>query len=390
MDSPHPPPPSPPMRFGGPFLWMGPRQVDIDNGVDDDGDDGEVDDDGDDNTSYLGSALSQFMERQAVFSSGKDDVYTGSLGFGDEGDACMYKVYPKLSNSCKDAISDLYDFREDYVYDNPMAMGAPASASATAFHYARRGHAGMALGFVTLLILGLYVTFKRREKSHQIRRVLDVIDGNPQLKQQVEELAGCEIPRHNSGWKAIRNLFQRGFRGILYVACIIFAAFAIAIVSLITSTAIVGAMSHLPAECEGVVQDDEECQGPSPFFALTVLFIVVAVNMYLCALLARAFRCWGNRNIDESDHLLSYSSNNGAGGGDGLHYVALSGTDDHQHSGVHEMGSVQNPAMVPTVVNSGSNSHSYKSPQPPQRGEQVIVDGHLVRAVPVGTGVTMI
>ena len=170
----------------GPHAGTDPDGIDVD---DDDDDDVDVDDD-----------LSQFLSRPLPTSAyASRDKYTGSLGYGRDGDACMYRVYPKLAHRCKAAITELYDFREEYVESNPVMM------SSSPYHYVKHHNPVVAISFVTLLVLALFVTFKKRQKNQQIRRVLDVIDGNPSLKAQVEGLAGCDIPLHNSGWKDCKH-----------------------------------------------------------------------------------------------------------------------------------------------------------------------------------------
>jgi len=379
---PPPPPPPPPhgpphdinphVRIGGPFLVPGASGVsnhDIDDGGDDKrvGCEEDVDNNDDD------SDISLFLKRPQPSKS--RDVFSGSLGYGPGGDMCMYRAYPKLSSQCKAAITDLYDFRQEYVESNPVTM------SASPYHVVKHhaGHPAVAVSVVTFLVLGLFVTFRRRQKNVQIRKVLDVIDGNPALKAQVEALAGCEIPKHNSGWKAIAGIFKSGFKGVFYIMCCVILCFVIAVVSLICTSHIVGAIYDIPAGCDSLPDDDPACQGPSPFFALFILLCVIAVNIYLSVLAIHACRLQGRRRVDQ---LPPSPTQADVSHGD---YVALSGTESEMES----FHGGQVPTIVSTTTTVTTTKEQERRPGAQEQAPQGVVTGRLVRAMPV-SGFSMI
>jgi len=324
-----------------------------------------------------------------------DNIYGGSLGFGEEGDACMYKAYPRLSQTCKGAISDLYDFRDNFY----------AASQPSIIHPYHRHHGFFLFGLLIFGLIFFTISYKRDKKTKQIRKILDVIDANPNLKSQVQELAGCDIPEHNSGWKSIGSLVRSSLQNGCKLVTLIIASIFVVVTSLITTCLILAAMSKPPVGCEehppvaGHGEDiDDECsrEGPGIIVALLLLFAIASAEVYILYFLVTACKSLRRRrnlasassegnSPNLSDSYFSYPSESHAGD-----YVALSGTEHFEHQ--QELASM-GPAP-PTVVPDDHNQHyaQYSHPVTPKdpgqqqpRLPEGVVTGKLVRAVPVSS-----
>ena len=102
-------------------------------------------------------------------------------------------------------------------------------------------------------------------KDQQIRKILDVIDSNPNLKSQVEELAGCEIPNTTAagrpwlpGWGS--HELRGAVRGGVLVVFV-------AVTSILITCAILAALSEPPEDChqyEAYEGEDDPAPGVAP------------------------------------------------------------------------------------------------------------------------------
>lgn len=352
------------------FRWMRYAGSHLGTDVEEDGEyDDVIAEDKDGDTPYiLGQPLLQ------------DDIYSGSLGFGDEGDTCMYSYYPQLSQPCKGAISDLYDFREDYY----------ASTQPSILHPYHRHHGGFVIAMIVCaLVIGI-VGYKRGQKTKQIRKILDVIDANPNLKSQVEELAGCEIPEHNSGWKSAGSFARSTLRNSFKLIALVFVSTFVVVTSLIITCLILAAMSEPPEGCDDYSPAEQTGEdpndicsrhGPGIFVALLLLFTVASTEVYIlyflstaCGRLIRRRRTLPSSSDGNSLGMYATYFGDSSTTGDGGDYVALSGTESSAHQ--QEMTS-----MSPTVV----PDHRPPPQQQQQRLPDGVVTGKLVRAVPVSS-----
>jgi hypothetical protein len=119
-----------------------------------------------------------------------------------------------------------------------------------------------------------------------IRRILTVIEANPELRAQVESAAGCQIPpRSKCGGKCSSNakcLFGKVGKALLFVLAFYF----VLLTSFGVTTAILHHMSPPPEVCEA--RGDPHC-GPGIFAALLLLGAVVAGEVALLSYVGRTF-----------------------------------------------------------------------------------------------------
>jgi hypothetical protein len=374
------PKPNPHEGFHEDIRWR--AHVDTDNSDSDSDDDDDDDDDDDTNKAHS-------MGKPWL----KDTSYAGSLGFGEDGDACMYEVFPQLSTECKSAVSDMYDFRDDYFIAAQEAM-AP---------HGYRHHHGHGFGLLLACIIFFVFAYKRRKKSQQIRKILNVIDANPHLKSQVEELAGCEIPEHNSGWKSTGACFRGMCKNAVMVATLFVLSLFVMFTSLLISIAIVSIFASPPDGCSQFADDgDDPCAkgAPTILFSLFTLFAVVCGEVYLLYGLLRACRCVGGSNDGggspdsprDASHwrrflpsVMGQSSPGGSNEGGDHSYAALSGTE-HEMTNYAAPGSSSSPhAESPTVVRGPLKTASVAAAGQAQDLPQGVVTGRMVRAVPVSS-----
>lgn len=114
------------------------------------------------------------------------DRFKGYIGYGLQGDMCMYSNFDNLSQGCQSAINDLFVVRQQFVQDNQE-------------HAA--GHNGHhAFVFISLIVLSicLLVRLTRkilyRDHRRKLKHIMNTIVKSPSLKAAVEAEAKCEVP----------------------------------------------------------------------------------------------------------------------------------------------------------------------------------------------------
>lgn len=95
-----------------------------------------------------------------------DVWFQGSLGFGHDGDICLYENFHKISPECQFAVRDLHELRGTYWQQEVDAREGPPP-----------GHACFLFGFISLaLLLSLiFYNLKTRKMRQQTRAVMDAM-----------------------------------------------------------------------------------------------------------------------------------------------------------------------------------------------------------------------
>jgi hypothetical protein len=106
----------------------------------------------------------------------EEDVwFSGSLGFGQDGDMCLYENLPKVSNQCQFAVRDLHALRSTYWQQEVNSREGPPM-----------GHPCFLFVLVSaaLLFFLVFYNLKTRKMRKLNRAVMDAIESNPQLRAQ--------------------------------------------------------------------------------------------------------------------------------------------------------------------------------------------------------------
>lgn len=193
-----------------------------------------------------------------------DDIFVGAIGYGAASDACMYQNYQQLSVPCQQSIVSLYKVRSEYW----AASQAPPPPPPHDFHH----HFSLLPWIYFFLIaVGLrkvvygHKCGEHRQRREKVVKVLETIKANPALRAAVESEAGVEIPDLPAMGCKGRGKCGGCLKKFLFVVFHAAIVFLIGISSLIFT----GMMLH------------SLVSPPSPFFALFVLFGIVAAEIFL-------------------------------------------------------------------------------------------------------------
>lgn len=237
-------------------------------------------------------APEQMRPPDSEFDSPEGIDLVPSLGFGSTGDSCMLTNFHLLSAPCQGSLVQLGQVRANYLFDTYSAsvhsMADDWGHSWEHDHH-HHGHPILALG----LLGGLgYYFYRRHQKMKDIRRILTVIEANPELRAQVESAAGCKIPpRGKCGGQCsstAKCLASRVGKAVLFVVAFYF----VLLTSFGITTAILHHMSPPPEVCQA--RGDPNC-GPGIVAALILLGAVAAGEVALLAYVGRTFcsKCCG-------------------------------------------------------------------------------------------------
>jgi hypothetical protein len=117
-------------------------------------------------------------------SNGEPVQYMAPLGFGENGDICVYENYNSLSYSCQEAISIVYDLHNQYSEEEEEMHGPPRPM---------------------ILLIGILLTLviirsccrlcgPGAKRHAKMRAIMDAIRADPELKSRVEAASGETIP----------------------------------------------------------------------------------------------------------------------------------------------------------------------------------------------------
>ena len=229
-------------------------------------------------------------------------TYTGSLGYGIEGDACLMQNYPSLSQACKNSFQELGAVRTDYI-SSTVDEEFMGYADSNGWHEGYSHHHGHPI--FMLLIIGLigYFMYQRHQKMKKIRRILTVIEGNPSLKAQVESAAGCEIPPHSKmlggACGAVKCIAKACGKTVLVVS----AFFFVLVTSITIAAIIVKSMGGSDCPPESNSNDCDHHGGPDIGGALLVWILVAATEITLLGFFGKAIRsrCCSTACADNED-----------------------------------------------------------------------------------------
>jgi hypothetical protein len=147
----------------------------------------------------------------------KDDLFAGSIGYGEYGDSCIYQNIDNLSQPCFNAVQDLYVLREQYWEEEQQIQNH------------QHGHFFVLLMFF-LLISAMIRKCIYHKRNKKVESLLKVINANPSLKSSLEAEIGSSLPKVTSSCKerCIR-LFYGLFIMIASFMSLIFIFFALVI-----------------------------------------------------------------------------------------------------------------------------------------------------------------
>jgi len=207
-----------------------------------------------------------------------DTYFAGAIGFGAEGDMCLYRHLESLSPPCVSAVADLYSLRSQYW----AADQAPKPPHC--------GAMPVLLFLLGLLGLGLFVKKMRCHKRNKaVNSFLTAIHANPQLKAAVEQHTHQVVPEPQGPSPCV----GRG--------CRLLRALGLAVGVLLASLLI--AVSSLEVTGHIIDHLDRHNEEPGPVSALAALMIltaVCAIHVSLFFLAVRFLRCLWARFVASS------------------------------------------------------------------------------------------
>jgi len=110
-----------------------------------------------------------------------DEEYNGELLWGPIGDRCMYDNFDTLSQGCKDAITDVYVIRDQYMNEEENS---------------HRGNVAIFWFFV--IAICVVACFKRKARIAKYEKDLamyNAMQENPALKEQMEKASGVVMEK---------------------------------------------------------------------------------------------------------------------------------------------------------------------------------------------------
>jgi hypothetical protein len=245
------------------------------------------------------------------------------LGFGFDGDMCLFDNIDRVSPQCQASINDMQ------AYVNDMDLDDDNGCHMLPFI--------LVLLFVSLM---LRCIARRRMVNRQdsLHKTLAAIHASPELKAKVEAASGIPVPPTLPACRARTAMAQKPW----YVKlCCVIGCLAAGIVMAVTSMIITGAIVN------GIYDNDSDDDDASPIVVLAILFSVLTVEMLLVRRLRVAFCAYmdsSSPNVTASSG--SSSTGNGSNGGFRLPEV------------FQRMRSVQISNLLPSRSRSLSSSSS--------------------------------
>jgi hypothetical protein len=208
----------------------------------------------------------------------EDRSFPGALGFGAQGDLCMYQHIDQLSAPCLGAISDVHALRQQYWQEESSAV----------YH----GHGLMLVklgaklvGGIALLALACRVFTRKRHRATY--KLLAGLNANPELKAKVESELGVTVPPHGASKCAMRSksCCQRLLLALALLVFTLVASLCISISSLELTCAIVDRLDspHVDPQTGQAVASSET----SPAVAMLILFLICSSEVLLLGLFIR-------------------------------------------------------------------------------------------------------
>jgi hypothetical protein len=130
----------------------------------------------------LFSSDSSSFDGSSIF--GKKNGFPGMrIGFGSfENDQCMMSYIMELSSECQSSINEILELNEDYKYQNQMDSQNQGC----------RG--GLIVLFLIILVLLPCIAHRRRRHFMKMKKFVDVMYENPEVRGVVEGIVGEQLP----------------------------------------------------------------------------------------------------------------------------------------------------------------------------------------------------
>lgn len=209
----------------------------------------------------------------------EDSFFPGALGFGADGDKCLYDQLPGLSPPCINSINRLYDLREQYWNQNQELEEQAATSHHGTFIVFLLGAFAL---FLVFRVFGL------KKKNKRTNKLLHALHADKQLKASVEAQTGMAIPEAEHCPLSTTNgnvsVCGKIVRLAVIFCVVVVSSFIISISSLEITACILDAMDGQGGE--------SSYQSPptSPLAALIILLLVCSVEIGLFFLLLRGVR----------------------------------------------------------------------------------------------------
>ena len=220
----------------------------------------------------------------------EDHYFSGALGFGAEGDMCMYQNADQLSDPCVKAISNVYELRDEY------------------WHESNGPHHCHGIFFILLALFGLIYGIRRFKTRHQRKAAHNLLVGlnnDPELKKAVEAKLGITVPpapvcpfhaNNSNGTSPAYSCFTKFLYTIFVLIMAFVASFFITITSLIVTGIIVrGTGMEVVNNETGEVEKQ-----PNGFVVILILFTLSFIQVRILAKLVRRFKAWYRVNYGDS------------------------------------------------------------------------------------------
>lgn len=213
----------------------------------------------------------------------EDHSFDGSLGFGADGDMCLYKGMAdgRVSDPCIDAVADLYELRAEYWQESQQPQG----------HH----HGGFFLLLVLAVLVGcLARRFLRCRHDRKVRSLLTALHTHPALKAAVEAETGVTVPepvphlcgaRQQGGGRCSQSAVMRFAKVTAMFIGLLVLSFWLSFAALeITMHVVHGMDEHAPTDPTG------EPQYTSPVAAMAILLLVITAEITAVALVFRGLK----------------------------------------------------------------------------------------------------
>lgn len=247
----------------------------------------------------------------------EDHSFAGALGFGARGDMCMYNNFDSLSSSCKAAISDVHQLREEY-WSNHVS---------STVHYHHHSIIMPILALVGLVTLVKRCCMHKRHKA--VKEFLKGIHADPELKKTVEARLGKVVPESVQCVHEQQGLCKRVLTFVAFFIFALLASFVITITSLELTSFIVTKMDENASS-------EDELVGPNT--AMFILFAICTAQVALLSgLIYKLKQKWLQRRNNQMtpsapsltaatayhNNISGSSDGNSRPGGNGLRYVPV-------------------------------------------------------------------
>ena len=236
----------------------------------------------------------------------EDRSFQGSLGFGSEGDLCLYRgmAEGQVSEPCIGAVADLYQLRSQYWEESQQSSGPHC-------------HGFVLVLVAAVLLLGCLVRkWYARHRAQKVRSLLTALHTNPSLKATVEAETGVPVPMPRTPGSCCSagddtqspcsspSGVKRFLKVTAFFVCLLAVSFLVSFTALEATMHIVHGMDmHAEEDAEG-----GEAQYTSPVVALSILLLVCTAEVAVLALIVRGLKacCAAKSNESEASAASGY------------------------------------------------------------------------------------